>query len=136
MEITSLSDLQRKHQELQKYSNTQFNQIMQLQKQLGLLQEENSHLKDLLSKVMPVVQEEAKTALSDEELIAEREIKKLRKVSEESVLTYEECKKLIEYVKILQAKRSKEKNKDTEKLSTEDLLKSLDMLNIKHETHG
>lgn len=112
--------------ELKKYNERQFEQIMELQATIKILKEENAQLKNLLETMAPVAQTQAKDLLTDEEVIAEREIKKLKTLSEQQSLTYEETKKLVEYVKILQNVRNQKKQSPIdETVSTEDLVKLL-----------
>lgn len=111
---------------LKRYSETQFAQIVKLQEKIKSLQEELSHLKELLKAAVPITRAEVQEALSTEEQIAEREIHKLNDLSQKEILTYEECKKLIEYTKIVQGRRQKEKNDNPSKeLSDDELLAKL-----------
>jgi hypothetical protein len=111
----------------QKFAEAQHKQILKLQEKIEQLQRENKHLQDLLKAAMPLTKEEVVEALSDEELIAANEIKKLREISEKSVLTTDECKRLVEYAKILQGRRKKDDGSSKLKeLSTDDLLKQLE----------
>lgn len=116
--------LEKKLIETKKFSEAQFKQILELQKINDQLKTENNHLKSLLGSTVDIAQQKAKEIIEDpdEVIIAEREIKKLKTLSESQALTLEECKKLTEFVKIIQSKRAKGKAKESENLSTDDLL--------------
>jgi len=100
-------------------------QITKLLKEIETLRQENKYLRELVESSValakPAIEE-----ISDEEVIASAELKKLKELSEKQVLTYEECKKVVEYSKILQARKKKNnENEELKKLSAEDLLKEL-----------
>lgn len=111
---------------LEKYSAIQFAQITRLQEQIVKLQDENFQLKELLRSAVPISQSQVQDALSTEEEISEREIRKLNDLSQQQMLTFEESKRLLTYVQILQKRREKEIHKTgASSLTDEELFKKL-----------
>lgn len=111
---------------VQKFKEAQFRQILKLQEEISKLQTENFHLKSLLQASVPISKEIVKEALATEELIAEAEINKLKNISDKQLLTLDECRRLTEYVKILQNRRKKESTpEETKTLTDEELLNLL-----------
>lgn len=111
---------------LERYAEVQFSQITRLQEQVKRLQEENTQLKELLRTATPMNKAEVQDALSTEEEIAEREIRKLNELSQKEALTFEESKKLLNYIAILQARRMNDKgNNKTNGLSDAELMAKL-----------
>lgn len=109
-----------------KFAQAQHSQITRLQKKIEELHVENAHLRELLKSAIPLTKIEVQEALSVEESIAENEIKKLKEISDKQVLTMDECKRLVEYVKILQGRKKKDPSLEvTKEFSTEELLKKL-----------
>lgn len=97
-----------------------------MQEQLKSLQAENISLRELLKAAVPLSKSDIQEALSTEEEIAEREIEKLNELSKREILTFEESKRLMNYVQLLETRRNKTKdNASTSKLSDEELLKKL-----------
>lgn len=122
------------YEDLSQYCLAQNETLIKYAKQIVSLQEEIVHLKTLLSSSAPAPQPyqalttELEEDLSDEEVISKVEIQKLRITSLSRELTYEECRKLETYTKILNAKPKKpEKDAiDVTKVSTKDLLAELE----------
>jgi hypothetical protein len=99
--------------------------ISKLHKEIETLKSENKHLKELIENTVALAKP-AIDAISDEELIASAELRKLKELSQLQVLTYEECKKVVEYSKILQSrKKPEEGNSELKGASAEDLLTEL-----------
>ena len=94
--IPDTSDLK----ELQKFAEAQFNTIQDIAKELEVAQNKNKHLELMLKSyvsgngVEQIIQ-------TDEEIICKMEINRLREKILESVLSYEESKKLQIYVELL-----------------------------------
>jgi cell shape-determining protein MreC len=110
--------------ELKSFSEAQTKTLIELQNKFELAKKENAHLKELLKSTAPLLPKSAHIiVVEDEETIAKMEISKLRDVSIERALTYEETKKLEVYFKILQAIRAAPKTLDqpSRTMSSEEL---------------
>lgn len=119
-------------EELQAYTNAQFQQINALNKKLNKIESENAELKKALADSARAKQVSETTSefliTCDEEFISINEIKKLRDISIERELNNDECKRLEVYVRILDGLKSKKKKdeQDSSKaLSTEELMAAL-----------
>lgn len=116
-------------EELQAYADAQLKTITQLAKKVQRLEEERDHLKKLLEDSVPLIKTQpegvTQIAESDSEYICTVEIAKLKNITSERELTYEETRKLSEYFKILTQinARSKNTEREVENLPTEELLK-------------
>lgn len=113
--------------ELKAYCNVQFKQILKLKKDMQIKEDEIVHLKDLLSKSTPILQQTEEGVISEvshSEQISTMQLKRLRDVSMQRELTLEESKKVEIFTKIVMQlqKKSVDEN-EIEKMSPEDLLK-------------
>ncbi len=112
-----------KKKDLQLFAEKQYVQLLDFQKQLKLLQEENQHLKKLLTENQSLIIEPA-YKISNEEAICLQQIEKLKQISDVNDLTLEESKKFSEFVKVLFMIRNKDKsNYHLNEYKTEDLMK-------------
>lgn len=118
--------------ELRQYCNSQYNVIISLNKKIVTLEEENKHLKELLAKSTPLLNEangtlEVYKDVSDELATCLMQIKILKERSAQTELTFEEAKKLDIYTKLLIQLRTGKKSDEslTKTLSDEELLKLL-----------
>jgi len=116
--------------DLREYAQAQYNTIMQLNKKVQRLEEERDHLKSLLEQTVPVIKPDQQIieADTDQELICKLELQKLREISSIRELTYEECKKVEIYSKILGQKIDKKNEREVEKIDTKDLLKLVEKI--------
>lgn len=112
-----------KKKDLQEFCEKQHREIIGLLQTNKVLQEENEHLKKLVTENDAFVIETT-TKLSPEEMICLEQIQMLKKTSETNALTLEEARKLDTYVKLIRLIRGKEKADELLKpFKTEDLLK-------------
>lgn len=118
--------------ELQQYADAQFKLITDLNKQISVLKQENTHLKDVLAGSTPLLEEDKSKLLAysyiepDEKTIAEIELNKLKELSYQRPLTYEETKRVDIFAKILatfRIKATKDIEASSKNLSEGDLLK-------------
>lgn len=116
-------------EQLQLYAMAQETTILQMSRKNQKLEDQVKHLEELLKTTVPVIKTSPEGVQSfaedDSEYICQVEIAKLKQVTQERELTYEECKRLDTYFKIITQINFKNKNKEkeAEKLPTEDLLK-------------
>lgn len=92
--------------QLQEYASAQEKTILQMSKKLQKLEDEKKHLESLLESSVPLMKDGETKALeklhgNQTESICHNEIRKLKDASMERELTYEECRKLDTYFKIL-----------------------------------
>lgn len=93
--------------DLQGYADAQYRQIIELNKKLKVLDDENKHLKKLLDQsVKDVIKKEDESStsiiqLSDEESICVMQLKILKETSLDRELSLEETKKLDTFSKVL-----------------------------------
>jgi dsDNA-binding SOS-regulon protein len=120
--------------ELRAFAEAQYQTILELSKKIQKLEEENSHLKQLLENSTPVLEEQKKELLgfnldaSNEEIIATIQLNKIKQISYDRELTLEETKKVEIFSKILaglKSKTTKQEEAKPEALSNEDLMKLL-----------
>jgi len=120
--------------ELRQYCDSQYRVIVQLNKKIVSLEEENKHLKEMLTKSTPILEEENETIaiykdITDELAVCLMQIKLLRDRCSNGMteLTFEEAKKLDIYTKLLIQLKTGEKPEEslTKTLSDEELLKLL-----------
>jgi len=116
--ITSFKD----YSELQKFSESQMLLICELQKKIDFLQEKNNSLESIINNTTPL--EITTLPITNQELICREQLAKLKDTSGSRELSYEECKKVSEYSKIL---KDIENNKNdlpskARRLSTTELL--------------
>lgn len=114
-----------------KVIDAQHKTIIMLSKQIEKLKEENEHLKQLVEDGVQIVNLDP-NGLDPEVIIAETQLQRLKDLSMRQNLTYEECKKVEVYQKILSTsitrKKVKEDNKeDAGSLSTDDLMAALSL---------
>ena len=115
--------------QLQEYAMAQQTTIIQLSKKIQKIEDERDHLKTLLESSVPLLktQPEGVNQISgdDTEYICTVEISKLKNMTLERELTYEECKRLDTYFRILNQINSRptQREKEVKDLKTEDQLK-------------
>lgn len=112
-------------EDLRVFSEAQTSTIINLNKKINELNEENKHLKNLLEKSTPIISAGIMQESDDEETISRTQLRILRNVSMERELTLEECRKVDTYAKLLIALLGKTKTiqSKTKDISTEELLK-------------
>jgi hypothetical protein len=119
--------------ELQAYCNAQYHTIITLNKKINELDEENKELRKLIenNKILIGSEKQIKDLFAnveDPEAIALMQLKLLRNLSIERDLSLEEAKKWEIYCKVLfqvNEKKGKQKQEQSQQLSTEDLLKAM-----------
>lgn len=115
--------------QLQEYAQAQQSTILQLSKKLKNTEEERDHLKILLETSVPLIKTQPEgveqIAENDAEYICNIEINKLKNLTTVRELTYEECKRLDTYFRILNQIHSKpnQSEREVKDLKTADLLK-------------
>lgn len=111
--------------ELKVYSEAQYTTIVQLSKKIQDLEIERNNLKSILEQSTPLLQVNTDPKIKDEETICVRQLQILNNESKNRELTYEECKKVEIYTKILVSLRNKDKNKENDagKKDTDELLR-------------
>jgi hypothetical protein len=116
--------------ELRQYCNSQYSVILSLNKKIVQVEEENKHLKELLAKSTPILdnssgQLEVYKDLTDELAVCIMQIKIMREKSLAGELTFEDAKKLDIYTKLLIQLKTGKKPEEaaTKALSDEELLK-------------
>ena len=80
-------------------------EILKLKEQIQKKDEEITHLKQLLMSYSPLVGQAESIVLTNEEIIAVKQIERLNKASLDRELTLDEAKRLDIYVKILRLVR-------------------------------
>ena len=126
MSDKKLTLIQKSTEELQEFIEAQQKVLMQLNKKLQKLESENIQLKIQLDRTPQVTTDKKNIfTTSDEESIAREQLYLLHQVSMTRELSYEECKKVDTFTKLLLAINSKEKGNDdaAKKEDTADLLK-------------
>jgi dsDNA-binding SOS-regulon protein len=130
MSIESLFKGLKDDVELRAFAEAQYQTILELSKKIQKIEEENSHLKQLLENSTPVLEEQKKELLgynldaSNEEIISTIQLNKLKQISYDRELTLEETKKVEIYSKILANVKTKPKEEaKPDALSTEDLIR-------------
>lgn len=111
---------------LQEFCEAQNTTILQLSKKIQALEEKLKHSEEILknSNQVPIINSGVEYSQGHSEYICQIEIAKLKVITQERELTYEECKKFDTYYKILNNINSKpNREKDAEQLPTPDLLK-------------
>ena len=115
--------------QLQEYAMAQQTTIIQLSKKIQKIEDERDHLKTLLESSVPLLktQPEGVNQISGDDTasICTVEISKFTNMTLERELTYEECKRLDTYFRILNQINSRptQREKEVKDLKTEDLLK-------------
>lgn len=97
--------------DLQKYSEAQFKTIIELNKKLIKAEEEIKGLKLLLEQSSPLLVSDQRNVVvlevgTDQEIIAQVQLRLLKEISYERDLTFEEAKKVETYTKILSTMQS------------------------------
>lgn len=114
--------------ELQSFATAQYTTILDQSSKIKKLEDEVKHLKKLLESTAPLIGDSSKTSAfidgEDEATICRTEIAKLRDISTQRELTYEEAKKVDMYAKLLITLHSQPKSKDdkTKNMKEADLL--------------
>lgn len=119
--------------ELRQYCNSQYLVINSLNKKIVILEEENKHLKEMLTKSTPILDAgngslEIYKNITDELAVCLMQIKLLReRCANGNELTFEEAKKLDIYTKLLIQLKQGDKPKENlaETISEEELIKIL-----------
>lgn len=120
--------------ELRQYCNSQYSVITSLNKKIVSQEEELKHLKEMLTRSTPIVDEnggsiEVYKDITDELAVCLMQIKLLKEKCRDGreELTFEDTKKLEIYTKLLIQLKTGEKPKEeiTKSLSDEELLKLL-----------
>ena len=118
--------------ELRQYANSQYQVIAQLNRKIVQIEEENKHLKELLTKQSSVLDDSTGTLeiykdVTDELATCLMQIKLLKEKSVGGELTFEDAKKLDIYTKLLLQLKSGKKAEEqpTKTLTDEELLKLL-----------
>ena len=132
--MDNISDLEKSFLEAKDYSEAQFAVIVQLQEKNAKLIEENNHLKKLVEQNIPSIggapyPNDLVPGITNEQIICEIEIKRLKDRSIVQELNKEEAQKLQIYVTILEQVRSKTKDDslNVESVSTDDLIKLVEL---------
>lgn len=118
--------------QLQEFAQAQQTTIIQISKKIQRLEEERDHLKTLLESSVPLIKTSpegvTQNAEADSEYICSIEIAKLKNITQERELTYEETRKLSEYFKILNQIniRNPKQEKEVKDLSNDNLLKLIE----------
>lgn len=108
MKITDIADSFKDSSELQLTLAAQMKTLINLNKKIKQVQDENEHLKKLLTQTNPIVVSMDQQGM-DEELISRSELRKLRQTSQERELSMEETKKVEIFSKILNTLANKPK---------------------------
>jgi len=110
--------------EIEAYATELFVRCKKLTEENISLREKINHLQNLLGDIPSQLTTQP---LSDEEFICINELKKIKALSEERILTFEETRKTETYSKLLLGFKQKDKKKDlTDSLSAEALLNIID----------
>lgn len=117
--------------ELRLFCESQHKTITEISKKMVRLEDENKHLKSLLETTTDIIKKPllADLSESDEETISRIQLARLKEMSFERELSYEECKKVSEYAKILNLSLQNSKKiieVSAKAISTNDLMKMLD----------
>lgn len=120
--------------QLQEFAEAQNTTILNLSKKIQTLESKLKHSEDLLKSTVPNLSSQLPgvkvIAEEDSEYICLVEIAKLKNYTKERDLTLEESRRFDTYYKILNNINSKpNKEKDAEKLPTQDLLKLVETKN-------
>lgn len=121
----------RDYSELQKFTEAQTQIILDLQNKLRFIEEKNNSLERIIdSSGIPSLNVTI-VPVTNQELIAREQLVLIKANSTSRELTYEECKKVSEYTKILKDIESNNKNipSTARRLSTNELLSNLSDIN-------
>jgi hypothetical protein len=122
-----INDLEKEFQDLQSYSNAQFQVVLDLKKEITRLESENKSLRSMLETHTPALVQTTDLSLgiSNEQLICETQICMLKEQAISRQLTKEEAQKFQIYVDILQKYKKSDNGEDflVSKMTEEELLK-------------
>lgn len=129
--MDSMVEKFRDFSELKLYADTQFKTILLLNKTIQQLEQERDHLKNLLQNTSLTSDEPSLIGISlvsDSEIIAKTQLKKLKDSSDNGTFTLEETKKFEIFTKALVSLQMRPKTFDTKarKLDDSDLLNLLE----------
>lgn len=115
--------------QLQEYASAQEKTLIQLSKKLKKVEEECSHLKELLESSVPILKTDKqisgeKFLTNSEEAICVMQLEKLRDISSERELTLEEARRVEIFSKVLTASRNSPRviELKTQHMTNEELL--------------
>lgn len=119
--------------QLQEFAEAQNTTILNLSKKIQKYEDQIKHLEELLKTTVPTISSSPKgvndISNDDSEYICIIEISKLKQITNERELTLEENRKFDTYYKILNNIKSKpNKEKEAEKVPTQDLLKLVESI--------
>lgn len=116
--------------ELKKFAEAQNKTILNLSKELKDAKDKTKHLEKLLESTVPSIPKDQNKYEKEDETICIRQLQILRDLSNERELTYEECKKVDTYSKILQAIHGikEEEVPKARGLETNDLLNKIKLI--------
>jgi hypothetical protein len=140
--IDNMSDDLQKYAELQAYSAAQQRTILELNRKLNAMEQENVKLKKSLASVdlenKKTEDKEIRINVTDEQAICEMQLNILRDRSIEGELTLEEAKKVELFAKLLlQLRNPKEKPEEKVKeMDSQELLKFVLVDGGKNETNS
>lgn len=115
------------YSELQKFSEAQMLLIGELQKKVAFLEEKNSSLETIVNSTASQL-DITVLPITNQELICREQLELLKSISSSKELSYEECKKVSEYSKILKDLQDNKKSipSTAKKVQTMDLLSQLE----------
>lgn len=122
--------------QLAQFAQAQQTTIVQISKKIQRLEEERDHLKTLLESSVPLIKTESdsvnESTENDSEYICTLEIAKLKKISIQRALTYEEVKRLEIHFKMLTQinSRPNKQEKDVKELSNDRLLELIESKDV------
>lgn len=122
--IESMGRTFKDSQELREYCDAQYHTLEAANAKIGQLQDEISHLKDLVATSSQIIQPNPRHGISNEQIICEAQLTFLSKKASERELTLEETKKLDLLVKNLRLLQGKSTSIEAEfrNISDESLL--------------
>lgn len=135
--IDKMAERYKSIEELRAYCNAQYKTIQKLSKKIAELEKDNEKLKNGIDPDKEgEIRYQAPEGMSDQEAICVLELSKLHLSSQQRELTLEECKKVDTYVKTLTTIRNEnvKSPSKTTNISTEDLLKGLELMNKPEES--
>lgn len=122
----AMADDFKTYSELQKFSDAQMSLIAELQKKILFLEEKNLSLETIINSTTPM--EITLLPISNQELICREQLEILKQNSSKKELSFEECKKVSEYSKILKDLQESKKSlpSTAKRIQTTDLLTQLE----------
>lgn len=121
-----IKEIEENFNDLQKYSDTQFHTIADLNKQIAALKTENVSLQKMMEGNLPALEfNNGHLGISNEQLICETQICLLKNKALLQELNSEETRKFATFVDVLEKIRKSGKDEDmsVKKLSDADILK-------------